>query len=326
MARGENDSPFGNGEFLVEYSVGKGGERFPDGSGRLLKAGSKIRFELHYHPAGEEMTDAAQIAFVFYPKGYVPRHIQHTRGLGHGGELDIPGGAGYVRSDGYTRFESAGVLTGFQPHMHARGKAQCLELIYPTGGTDDNVEQIACARFEFGSVMVYNWADEVRPIYPAGTILHVINWHDNSANKNNPDPRNWVGNGNRTIDEMSFSWVNYYNLTDSAYRQMLAARKRSQKKGASAAGADSTAGGRSSSAPGTVTSHQRPGLQAAAPAGGVVGLRDRLPRPGRGHLRPRGVHESEGRGGGRQGDLQPARRRMCCRPLPVTGCCGRPET
>ena len=112
-SRGENDSPFGNGEFLVEYSVGKGGERFPDGSGRLLKAGSRIRFELHYHPVGEEITDASQIAFVFYPKGYVPRHIQYTRGLGHGGELDIPGGAGYVRSDGYTRFESAGVLTGF---------------------------------------------------------------------------------------------------------------------------------------------------------------------------------------------------------------------
>jgi hypothetical protein len=226
------NDPFSNGEFLVEYSVGKGGERFPDGSGRLLKAGSMIRFELHYHPVGTEMTDAAQIAFVFYPKGYVPRHIQHTRGLGHGGELDIPGGTDYVRSDGYTRFESAGVLTGFQPHMHARGKAECLELIYPTGGADDSIEQIACAKFEFGSVMVYNWADDVRPIYPAGTILHVINWHDNSANKNNPDPRNWVGNGNRTIDEMSFSWVNYYNLTDIAYRQMLATRQGSpQKKG-----------------------------------------------------------------------------------------------
>ena len=236
----ENDSPFGNGEFLVEYSVGKGGERFPEGSGRLLKAGSKIRFELHYHPVGEEMTDAAQIAFVFYPKGYVPRHIQHTRGLGHGGELDIPAGADYVRSDGYTRFDSAGVLTGFQPHMHARGKAQCLELIYPTGGTDDNVEQIACARFEFGSVMVYNWADEVRPIYPAGTILHVINWHDNSPNKNNPDPRNWVGNGNRTIDEMSFSWVNYYNLTDAAYRRMVAARQPSAPKKSTGTGAPRT--------------------------------------------------------------------------------------
>jgi hypothetical protein len=236
-ATAADDTPFSNGEFLVEYSLGKGGERFPAGTGRLLKAGSTIRFELHYHPVGEEMTDSSQIAFVFHPRGYVPKHIQQTRGLGHGGQLDIPAGAGYVRSDGYTRFESAGVLTGFQPHMHARGKAQCLELIYPTGGTDDNVEQIACAKFEFGSVMVYNWADDVRPIYPAGTILHVINWHDNSPNKNNPDPRNWVGNGNRTIDEMSFSWVNYYNLSGPAYRQMLAARRRSpQKNGTAGAG------------------------------------------------------------------------------------------
>jgi hypothetical protein len=108
--------------------------------------------------------------------------------------------------------------------MHARGKAQCLELIYPTGGVDERIEQIACARFEFGSVMVYNWADDVRPIYPAGTILHVINWHDNTPGRNNPDPMNWVGNGNRTIDEMSFSWINYYNLTDREYGQMLAGR------------------------------------------------------------------------------------------------------
>ena len=305
--RGENDSPFGNGEFLVEYSVGKGGERFPDGSGRLLKAGSRIRFELHYHPAGEEMTDAAQIAFVFYPKGYVPRHIQHTRGLGHGGELDIPGGAGYVRSDGYTRFESAGVLTGFQPHMHARGKAQCLELIYPTGGTDDNVEQIACARFEFGSVMVYNWADEVRPIYPAGTILHVINWHDNSANKNNPDPRNWVGNGNRTIDEMSFSWVNYYNLTDSAYRQMLAARKRHRRK-APARRERLNRRRPLIERPGhryfpPTSRSSRPQRPPAGLSVSVIVYRG----PAAGHLRARGVHESEGRRGGRESDLQPAR-------------------
>jgi hypothetical protein len=114
--------------------------------------------------------------------------------------------------------------------MHARGKAECLELIYPTGGLDEKVEQIACAKFEFGSVMVYNWADDVTPIYPAGTILHVINWHDNSPNKNNPDPSNWVGNGNRTIDEMGFSWVSYYNLSDDEYRRILETRRAAQAK------------------------------------------------------------------------------------------------
>jgi hypothetical protein len=220
-----DDNFFQRGEFLVEYSVGKGGERFADGSARLLKAGSTIRFEVHYHSTGEELTDASQIAFLFYPRGYVPKHLLRTRGLGHGGELDLPGGAPYVRSDGYTRFETAGVLTGFQPHMHARGKAECLELIYPTGGADERVEQIGCAGFAFGSATVYSWADAVVPIFPAGTILHVINWHDNAASKSNPDPVNWVGNGNRTIDEMSFSWVSYYTITSVEYDRLLAARR-----------------------------------------------------------------------------------------------------
>ena len=215
---------FERGEFLVEYSLGKGGEGFPDGSARLLKAGSNIRFEVHYHSTGEELTDAAQVAFVFHPRGYVPKHVQRTRGLGHGGDLDIPAGVQYSRSDGYTRFETAGVLTGFQPHMHARGKAECLELIYPTGGADERVEQIACARFEFGAATVYNFADDTAPIFPAGTVLHVINWHDNTAGKTNPEPVNWVGNGNRTIDEMSFSWVNYYSITNAEYDRLLAAR------------------------------------------------------------------------------------------------------
>ena len=220
-----DDNFFQHGEFLVEYSLGKGGEAFPEGSGRLLKAGSNIRFEVHYHSIGEAMTDASQIAFVFYPRGYVPKHIQYTRGLGHGGELDIPAGGSYVRSDGYTRFDSPGLLTGFQPHMHARGKAECLELIYPTGGADDKVEQIGCAGFEFGAATVYNWTDDAAPIFPAGTMLHVINWHDNSTTRANPDPSNWVGNGNRTIDEMSFSWITYYKLSAREYEQQLAARQ-----------------------------------------------------------------------------------------------------
>jgi hypothetical protein len=233
-----DDNFFQRGEFLVEYSPGKGGEAFPEGSGRLLKAGSKIRFEVHYHSIGEGMTDASQVAFVFYPRGYVPKHIQQTRGLAHGGDLDIPAGGAYVRSDGYTRFDSPGLLTGFQPHMHARGKAECLELIYPTGGADERVEQIGCARFEYGAAAVYNWADDAAPIFPAGTMLHVINWHDNRASRVNPDPNNWVGNGNRTIDEMGFSWITYYTLTEREYGDKLAARQgKRASQGAAAAGA-----------------------------------------------------------------------------------------
>ena len=63
--------------------------------------------------------------------------------------------------------------------MHTRGKRQCIELIYP----DNKVEQINCADWSFNWHIVSVYADDVAPIYPAGTVLHVISWHDNSADQ-----------------------------------------------------------------------------------------------------------------------------------------------
>src|SRR5262249_39657985 len=42
---------------LNEYAVGKNGDIYPEGSGKLLKAGSKIRFNMHYHSVGQQITD-----------------------------------------------------------------------------------------------------------------------------------------------------------------------------------------------------------------------------------------------------------------------------
>jgi hypothetical protein len=217
-----DDSTADAGEFLNEFAVGKNGDLFPEETGRLLKAGSKIRFDFHYHSVGKETVDQSQLGIVFYPKGYVPKHVEYSKQLGQPTEpLDIPGGSAFVRSDGYTRFNKAGKITAFQPHMHTRGKRQCIELIYP----DNKVEQLSCADFSFNWHIVAVYADDVAPIYPAGTVLHVISWHDNSANKINPDPRNWVGSGNRTIDEMGFAWISWYDLTDEEYKAALDARK-----------------------------------------------------------------------------------------------------
>lgn len=214
----------GREETLNEYAVGKAADVFPEGSGRLIKAGTKIHFNLHYHAVGDEIKDQFSLGFVLYPKGYVPKHVLKTENTGGVSEaLDIPAGAADVRVDGYRRFNSAVKLTSFQPHMHVRGKRECLEAIYPDGKTD----MLNCASSNFGWALVYKYADDAAPLLPAGTVLHVINWHDNSpANRANPDPRNWIGNGNRTIDEMSFSWVSWYELTDDEYKQEVGARQR----------------------------------------------------------------------------------------------------
>ena len=206
------------GGTLNEYAVGKNGDIYPEGAGKLIKAGQRVQFNVHYHAVGQEITDRATIGVVFYPKGYIPKHVVQTLQVGTT-DLDIPAGADNVRSDGYFKMEKPARLTGFMPHMHNRGKAECIEAIYP----DMSVQQLNCVKnFNFGWQITYNYADEAAPLLPAGTILHVINWHDNSSkNPWNPDPRNWVGYGERTNDEMSKSWVNFYYLSEEEFQSEL---------------------------------------------------------------------------------------------------------
>jgi len=208
---------------LNEYAVGKYGDVYPEGSGKLMKAGAKIRFNMHYHAVGEVIGDRSEVAFVFYPKGYVPKHVMNTVLSPNNDDLDIPAGADNVRSDAYFKLDKPARLTGYQPHMHNRGKAQCLEAIYP----NMVVEQLNCVnRYNFGWQIAYSYADDVTPLLPAGTILHTITWHDNSAaNPFNPDPRNWVGFGNRTTEDMSRAWLNFYYLTDEEFKAETAARR-----------------------------------------------------------------------------------------------------
>jgi hypothetical protein len=54
----------------------------------------------------------------------------------------------------------------------------------------------------------------------------VTAWYDNTrGNKNNPDPDQWVGYGDRTVDEMAHAWMNVEYLTDDEYKALVAERK-----------------------------------------------------------------------------------------------------
>ena len=222
------DEPPENSEYLSEYAVGKNADVYPEDTGKLLKAGAQIKFAFHYHSIGEDATDITELGFVFYPKGEVPEHVLNVKGLGRvgGGSagevhmLDIPPGQ-VVRHDGYTRLKNAAKITGFQPHMHLLGRRQCLEFIYPNGTT----EVANCANFNFNWHIVYNYQDAASPIVPAGTTVHVISYHDNSAgNRGANDPKNWAGSGHRTVDEMAFAHMSWYDLTEEEYNQEIAAR------------------------------------------------------------------------------------------------------
>ncbi len=216
-----NEDGSDSGGTLVEYAVGKNGDIFTEGSGKLMKAGAKIRFNMHYHAIGHPVNDQTSVGIIFYPKGYVPKHVITTILAPNQDDLDIPAGADNVRSEAYYKIDKNARLVGFMAHMHNRGKRQCIEAIYPNMMT----EQFNCVNYDFNWQIVYNYADDVAPLLPAGTIIHVTSWHDNSvANKYNPDPRNWVGFGNRTTDDMSRHWLTYYTMSDAEFSAEVAAR------------------------------------------------------------------------------------------------------
>jgi hypothetical protein len=209
------------GVFLNEYAIGKGADVFRDGSGRLMKAGTKINFQFHLHSSGTETPTNVLLGLKLYPKGYTPKHAITSLTVGVN-EIDIRPHEANVRSDGYMPLIKPARLLSFQPHMHDRGKAECLEAIYPNGST----EMLSCARFEFNWMRNYVYADDAAPLLPAGTVLHSIMWHDNSdTSKSNPDPDAEITWGERTVDEMGSAWLSYYYMSEEDFKKEVEARK-----------------------------------------------------------------------------------------------------
>ena len=214
------------GVFLDEYAIGKGADMFADGSGRLIKAGTKVNFQFHLHSSGTEMPMNVALGLKLYPKGYTPKHTITSLTVGVN-DIDLRPHEANVRSDGYMPLIKPARLLSFQPHMHNRGKAECLEAIYPNGKT----EMLSCSRFLFNWHLNYVYADDAAPLLPAGTLLHSIMWHDNTnASKFNPDPDAQITWGERTIDEMGSAWLSYYYMSDEDFKKEVEARKAKQPK------------------------------------------------------------------------------------------------
>ena len=224
----EDDADDGDnvqGTFLNEYALGKNADVFPEGAGRLIKAGTKINFNLHLHSTGQETPANVALGLSLYPKGYKPKYLETTEKVGDPKDLDIPPNTDNVRFDGYQTLTKPARLLSFQPHLHNRGKASCMEAIYPGG---HKVETLSCVnRYQFAWHLVYLYEEDDQPLLPAGTILHISSWYDNSpSNKFNPDPDNLITYGQRTVDEMGGAWISYYYLSDDEYKQQVDARKK----------------------------------------------------------------------------------------------------
>jgi mono/diheme cytochrome c family protein len=214
---------------LMEWAIGKKYDLYPADSGKLLVPGEKISWDEHIHAAGEDIATGTEIGIWFYPKGQEPHHRSYLVAFSaikdRAPGLDIRPNS-ISMSEGFTTLLKPAILENFQPHMHLRGKAMELEAILPDGSR----QVVSFVRnFNFNWMTNYVYADDAAPAFPAGTVIHVIAWYDNTAgNRNNPDPNQWVGLGDRTVDEMGHAWVNVTYLSDQEYADWVKTHKKTE--------------------------------------------------------------------------------------------------
>lgn len=214
-----------NAGLFMEWALGKTGEIFNEDAGKLMLPGAQIGWELHYYAIGREVKDdQVELGVWFYPKGYKPKNrtILTMYNAAAGSQLDIPPGEKSMTQNFYV-LRAPARLENFQPHMHMRGKAMMMEAVYPDGKREvlSNVDN-----FQWQWHTNYIFADDAAPLLPKGTTLVFTAWHDNTkANPSNPDPEQWVGWGDRTVDEMAHAWVDVTYLEQADFDKLVADRK-----------------------------------------------------------------------------------------------------
>ena len=190
------------GKSLTGYAPGMGPDLLPKGTGRLLKAGSRIVFQLHYTASGKAEKDRSRLGLYLAKKP--PQHELRSSVL-IDYRFKIPPGEREFVTRKSRRFDKDTLLYTMNPHMHLRGKWMRYIARYPDG-TEEMLLNVPNYRFDWQRN--YELAEPKR--LPKGTEIIVEAAWDNSAqNLSNPDPTKAVGWGDQTFNEMFFASYRY---------------------------------------------------------------------------------------------------------------------
>ena len=215
---------------LTEYAMGKWGEIVPEGVCRTLPANSQVRWDIHMFPGGlGAMAPGSVIKDNVVEIGlwlYTEKESEQLKykqdlslyRLGDQDDIVIPP-HGYYMTQGFHSFDHPVRLDSFQPHGHLRMNAASLEIFYPETGQTEQISQVSKWSATWHHSHLYD--PDVAPLIPAGAVIILKQWYDNTAdNPNNPDPDMWVMGGSRTGDEMTHAWLAITHLDDEGYEKL----------------------------------------------------------------------------------------------------------
>jgi len=188
---------------LATYTPGTTPAAFPAGMAKLIPAGWRLVFVLHYVTSGAAATDRTSIGLKFAEPSSVRQEVA-TKLLA---DLDLtlaPFEADHVIEQTW-RVERDVLLLSMFPHMHLRGRSFQYDAVYPNGAVET---LLSVPNYDFNWQHRYILATPKR--LPAGTTLRCTAHYDNSAaNPNNPAPQLTVHAGKLTTDEMFNAYFDF---------------------------------------------------------------------------------------------------------------------
>jgi len=190
----------GTASMLVGWAPGDMPVRYPQGTARLVPAGSKFVFEVHYTPNGTEQSDRSSVGVVF-AKG-PPERAAETNILANA-RLRVPPNTAQHSEDLQYTFRDNALLLSFMPHLHLRGLRAKYVATYPDGRSET---LLFVPDYDFNWQSVYRYREPLE--IPKGTKLtFTATWDNSRDNPRNPDASKEIRWGLQTWDEMQNGWM-----------------------------------------------------------------------------------------------------------------------
>ncbi|MEL7496846.1 MAG: thioredoxin family protein [Planctomycetota bacterium] len=203
--KGADGSSLGqiDSEWITATAPGSPPLELKEGYAKLIPAGSKLVFQMHYTPCGVAQSDLSHVGFKFADPKTIKRSVGTREVINR--RFRIPPGDPNFRVEAQFPFQDDSLILSLFPHMHVRGKSFRYTVRYPDGKSEILLD---IPKYDFNWQNGYKYPEP--KLIPAGSVLECVAHYDNSSdNFANPNPNKTVRWGDQTWDEMM---IGYFDM------------------------------------------------------------------------------------------------------------------
>jgi len=193
-------SQFDGISWLCAYVPGRNSLVLPQGRARLIPAGSKLVFQIHYTPNGESQHDTSKLGLILAEGRDITHQVYTIAAVNQ--EFEIPpGDANFLVTSSMRDLPRGSELLAITPHMHFRGKSFKLWDAY---GDAANV-LLHVPNYDFNWQHVYQLVEPL-PLDDVETLRFEVTFDNSADNPFNPNATQWVTWGDQSWEEMAIGF------------------------------------------------------------------------------------------------------------------------